>query len=215
MAEAKKGYGMISFHEKLTVSEAILNRRSVREYQSREIDSQTIRVLLESAIHAPTAMHHEPWGFVVIQDRRLLRELSDYAKPRFVHELHLHASKNQDINSLEKIFSSPDFNIFYNAGTLIIICGKSDAAFYVADCWMAAENLMLAACSLELGTCIIGSALSAINTKEIKARLQIPENYLAVAPVIVGYPLKDTSPTPRNKPLILSSFKPSDSDLAH
>ena len=37
-------------------------------------------MLLDAAVHAPTAMHQEPWKFVVIQDRALLRRLSDRAK---------------------------------------------------------------------------------------------------------------------------------------
>lgn len=192
-------------HEEIfTVSEAILHRRSVREYTMREVSNNAIRALLESAVHAPTAIHQQPWGFVVIQDRQLLQELSDYAKPRFLHEMHIHA--HHDIHQLEAMFSKPDFNIFYNAGTLIIICGRADASFYLADCWMAAENLMLSACSLGLGSCVIGSALPALNTMETKTRLHIPDNFSVVAPIIVGYPSKDTTPTQRNKPLILSNF---------
>ena len=54
------------------------------------------------------------------------------------------------------LFSHPDFNISHDAGTLIAICAPS-ATFSTADCWLAAENLMLAACAMGLGTCCIGS----------------------------------------------------------
>ena len=68
-----------------------------------------------------------------------------------------------------KGFAQPDFNIFYNASTLIVICAKLRGPFVVADCWLAAENLMLAACSMGLGTSIIGSAVPGLDTAETKA----------------------------------------------
>lgn len=43
----------------------------------------------------------------------------------------------------------------------------------VADCWLAAENLMLSACALGLGTCCIGSAIPALNSPEAKSELGI------------------------------------------
>ncbi|MGZ8270826.1 MAG: nitroreductase family protein, partial [Methylophilus sp.] len=52
----------------ISIFEAILSRRSVRRYKARQIGQETIRILLEAAVRAPTAAHQEPWGFVVIQD---------------------------------------------------------------------------------------------------------------------------------------------------
>jgi hypothetical protein len=45
----------------------------------------------------------------------------------------------------------------------------------VADCWLAPENLMLAACAKGLGACVIGLAVSALSTPEWKAELKIPD----------------------------------------
>ena len=129
----------------MTVFETILARRSVRKFKARQLDQVTIRTLLEAAVRAPTAVHQEPWAFVTIQDKKLLQTISETAKPLFVNEIQrrtLHADQKMDI------FSHPDFNIFYNAGTLILICGEATAHFVEADCWLAAENLMLAALSL-------------------------------------------------------------------
>lgn len=85
-------------------------------------------------------------------------------------------------------FANPEFCVFYDAGTLIVICAKPMGPFAVADCWLAAENLMLAACAMGLGTCCIGSAVPALNTVDAKAELGIPLDVTAVAPIIVGVP---------------------------
>ena len=188
----------------MTIFETILARRSVRSYKSRKVDRTTVSILLEAAVHAPTAIHQEPWAFVVIQDKVLLRSISDLAKPLFVAEAHEkglgHAGHSFDN------FKHPDFNIFYDATTLILICGRTNAPSYSADCWLAAENLMLAACAIGLGTCVVGSALSALNTPETKVLLNIPENFIAVAPIIVGYPDDEIVPVMRKNPVILANI---------
>jgi nitroreductase len=199
--DAKGGISMQSDVE-MNVYEAILARRSVRRYTPQTLDRNTVRLLLEAAVHAPTAMHDEPWAFAVFQDKDLLRQLSDRAKPLFVHELR-RSGKNRSNHSLDN-YTDPDFNIFYDAGTLIVICANALGPFVAADCWLAAENLMLAACAMELGSCVIGSALPALNTASIKAELGIPEKYSVIAPIVVGYPEGETEPMPRKEPFILN-----------
>ena len=188
----------------MTIFETILARRSVRRYKARKVDRTTISILLEAAVHAPTAIHQEPWAFVVIQDKVLLRSISDLAKPLFVAEAQEkgleHAGHSFDI------FKYPDFNIFYDATTLILICGRTSAPSFSADCWLAAENLMLAACAMGLGSCVVGSALPALNTPETKVLLSIPENFIAVAPIIVGYPDDEIVPVMRKNPVILANI---------
>ena len=188
----------------MTIFETILARRSVRRYKARRVDRTSVSILLEAAVHAPTAIHQEPWAFVIVQDNALLRSLSDLAKPLFVAEAQErgleHAGHSFDI------FKYPDFNIFYDASTLILICGKITAPSFEADCWLAAENLMLAACAMGLGTCVIGSALPALNRPETKLTLNIPENFVAVAPIVVGYPDDEITPVIRKNPLILANI---------
>ena len=75
--------------------------------------------------------------------------------------------------------------------------------FVAADCWLAAENLMLAAGALGLGTCCIGSAIPVLNSPDIKSELGIPADVEAVAPIIVGVPSGPTRETPRKDPEIL------------
>lgn len=190
---------MANFHRAMSAIEAINQRSSIRSFCDRDISKETIRELLAAAVRAPTAMHQEPWAFAVIQDRQLLKTLSDLAKPLFVAEMH-HA--HFDDKAL-RYFENPDFNVFYNAGTLILVCGKTSNPMALADCWLAAENLMLAACSMGLGSCVIGSASDALNTQQVKAQLGIPEYMQVVAPIIVGIPETENKPTPRKEPHIL------------
>jgi nitroreductase len=185
----------------LNIFEAILGRRSVRSYQDKDLDRHTINTLLEAAVRAPTAMHEEPWSFVIVQNRQLLHRLSERAKPLFAEEMR-RAGMERTGHAFSG-FIRPSFSIFHNAGTLIVICAKSIGPFVFADCWLAAENLMLAACAMGLGSCVIGSALPALNTPEIKTELSIPSEYLAVAPIIVGHPGGETPVTSRREPLVL------------
>jgi nitroreductase len=75
--------------------------------------------------------------------------------------------------------------------------------FVTADCWLAAENLMLAACALGLGTCCIGSAVPMLNGPQTKSELAIPDDVEAVVPIIVGVPRGSVSPVQRQDPQIL------------
>ena len=184
--------------------ETLLARRSVRRYKPRKVETSTINNLLEAAVRAPTALGQEPWAFVVIQDKILLKSLSDYAKPLFLNQIHQHHSK-QAQHKLD-LFNRPDFNIFHDANTLIVICGKTAAPFFSADCWLAAENMMLAACAMNLGSCVIGSALSAFEVPEVRTKLRIPDSYSAVAPIVIGYPDEKNTPFSRKNPVIFSSI---------
>jgi nitroreductase len=185
----------------MSVLDAIYHRRSVRNFMPRPIERAVVRSLLDAAVHAPTAMHEEPWSFAVIQDRNLLNRLSESVKERVRSQAQ--GSDSQHAKHSLELVNKPDFHVFYNAGTLIVIYGKFQGPFVVADCWLAAENLMLAACAKGLGTCVIGFAVSALNSPEWKAALKIPARMTAVAPIIVGVPAGATPPVPRKQPKII------------
>ena len=191
----------------MTLFEAIAKRRAVRAYRPDPIDESTVRELLKEAVKAPTAMHAEPWVFAVIQDRALLRKYSDLAKATWSPERDgaravAHPPPAQESHAAA-LLSQPDFNIFYDAGTLIVICARPQGAFVAADCWLAAENLMLAACAMGLGTCCIGFGVPVLNRPEVKAELGIPPDVIAVAPIIVGVPKEEAQQTPRKPPEIV------------
>lgn len=177
-----------------TVFDIIRARRSVRSYMPGGLERSTIGTLLEAAVLAPTAMHGEPWAFVVVQDRQKLQRLSGHAKPLFLERLHL----TQDA------FPDPDFDLFHGAGTLIVICARISGPFVEADCWLAAENLMLAACAIGLGSCVIGSSVAALNLPELKVEFGIPDEFEAIAPIAVGVPAVDAPAASRKPPWVLA-----------
>ncbi|MGH7617960.1 MAG: nitroreductase family protein [Gemmatimonadaceae bacterium] len=168
------------------IADVIERRRDVHAYRPEPVDRTEIRQLLDSAVHAPTALNFEPWAFVVVEDRALLDRLSERAKA--------------------EAFAPPttsDFNIFYDARTLIVICAKPLGPNVTADCWRAGENLMLAACALSLGTCRIDAALLALRQSDVKRELGIPDGIEAVMAIVVGHPRSEPPPASPNAPEIL------------
>ena len=186
----------------------IYERHTVRSYQPDVVEEATIRMLLDAAVHAPTAMHSEPWRFVVIQDRALLREISDRAKALAISSA---ASEGlwlkppgEPGDGIRSMLADREFNIFYDASTLVAICVDMTNDFAVADSWLAAENLMLAAAGSGLGSCVIALAAEAMNTAEVKERLNISTHLTVVAPIIVGVPHGEPVPSPRKVPVVVS-----------
>ena len=187
--------------ESMTMMSAIYKRRAVRSYTKQHISNDVIDSLLDAAVHAPTAMHQESWSFAVIQDQDLLKQISDKAKKLLEIERKNSASPFHD-KSLD-YFTNPEFNIFYDADALVVICGKSDKPFISADCWLAAENLMLTACYIGIGSCVIGLAIEALNSKELKEKLNIPDDTTAFSPIILGYSNDKILTSSRKKPEII------------
>lgn len=186
--------------------DAIYQRRATRTFTQERVSEATVLELLRAAVHAPTAMHLEPWAFVIVQDRTLLTRISDRAKARAATS---HGDEHRELartnlNQLPAIFADPKFDIFYGASTLVVICAKPAGAFATADCWLAAENLMLAATALGLATCPIGFALLALSDRELKAELAIPDAVIPVAAIIVGVAASPPPPPTRREPEILS-----------
>jgi hypothetical protein len=54
-----------------------------------------------------------------------------------------------------------------------------------------------------LGSCVVGSALAALNLPDVKSDLGLADDYVAIAPIIVGLPAGDTPATPRKEPRIV------------
>lgn len=176
----------------------IFARRSVRAYAPDPLAPDTVRGLLAAAVRAPTAMHLEPWAFLIVQDRHRLRRISDLAKALSVRDA-------PPDSRLAREMADPAFNVFYDAGTLIVVCTTSTSPFAEADCWLAAGNLMLAASATGLGSCCIGLATGALNAPDVKAELGVAAPVRAIAPIIVGVP-RGTPPAPadRKAPNILA-----------
>ncbi len=184
----------------MDVLTAINTRRSVRSYKEEVVPREVVEGLIATASQAPSSSNSQPWSFVVIQDREYLRDLS-----RRIKKFDL---ENIDRFTLFKSYlgwlNDEAYDVFYNTSTLIIICAKKDLGlsptFPAEDCSLAAENLMLAAHAQGLGTCWIGFAREFFNLYPVKQELGITDNWLAVAPLIVGYPDQELKPLGKKPP---------------
>jgi len=182
---------------------AIYQRRAVRSYTPEKLEKAIIEELLKAAVQAPTAVHREPWAFVVIQNKDRLRQYSDRAKALLLAQEEATSFFNKAEPNALALLKSPAFNIFYDAGTLVVIACRARGPFVEADCWLAAENLMLAATAKGLGTCCIGFAVGILNTPEVKRELGISEEGVAIAPIIVGVPSQTPAAVSRKSPDVL------------
>jgi len=184
----------------MNVLEAIEARRAVRSYSSRVVEETTIRSLLHAAVRAPNALNEQLWIFAVIQNTTQLRRWSDRAKRLLLEP----PSSDPKARHYNPMLADPNFNIFYDAGTLVVIGSKERQTYTDADCWLAAENLMLAACDVGLGSCPIGFAVPVLNTREVKEELHFPASAVAVAPIVLGYASAATPAVPRREPQVVT-----------
>jgi nitroreductase len=182
------------------LGDAIFNRRAVRAYSSREVDAENVQKLLVAAVQAPSAMNQQPWVFGVFHGRTLLREYSERAKRHLIATY----PTTFELHSRSELYEDPIYDLFHGANTLIVIYATRGMLNPNEDCCLAAENLMLAAYGLGLGTCPIGYARPWFDLSETKRELSVPEHYAAVFPVVVGYPEGVTEPTQRNEPNVVS-----------
>ena len=114
--------------------ETILRRRSIRKYTDQPVEPEKIDLLLQAGMAAPTAMNCKPWEFVVVTDAEKLAQFRS-----------------------RLIFGNR------NAPAAIVVCGNPGLSsnpaarmFWVQDCSAAAENILIAAVGLGLGTVWIG-----------------------------------------------------------
>ena len=182
-----------------SVLDAIKSRRSIRSYEGKAVPDSAIRTLLEAATYAPSAINVQPWRFTIVTHKETMIRISDMAKPALIRALPDVGDEN--LVALKKRLSDPQYNIFYGAPLLIFISSlKSPYAVY--DCSMAAQNMMLTASSLGMGSCWIGTAVLTANEPKVKADLGVPEDHEVHAALIFGYP-KGVANAPSKRPAVV------------
>lgn len=182
----------------MDVMDAIYHRRAIRTYSAEPVDGATLRMLVENATQAPSAMNLQPWAFAVVQGGSVLARFSEQAKTHLLKTV----AAGDALAPYRERFMDPAFNIFYNAPALIVICATSATAQAAEDCALAAQTLMLAAHAHGLGSCWIGFARPWFNTVAGKAALGIPGDYAPVAPIIIGHASGAAPAHPRRSPEI-------------
>lgn len=183
----------------MELMDAIKARRSMRAYKPDAVTKEMIQRLLDAAVLAPTGMNAQPWAFGIIQDKAKLDDLDERSK-----QFMLDSMETQHwVRQYEQNFRDPNYHVFYGAPALLVIYTKNASPISRIDCCLAAENLMLAACDLGLGTCWIGFSHGLLDQPELKHELGVPEEYQVAAPIIVGYPAGPVPMPEKNPPEIV------------
>jgi nitroreductase len=182
--------------------ENIYARRSVRNFTGDRVPNEVIGEILRAGTYAPTAANVQPWRFIVIRNKEMIHRFGQRAKKLWVEQYK--GSTNSHIASLSRVMSRPEMDIFYGAPVLILVFSAPDALRGDIDCALAAENMMLAARSLGVGSCWIGLASPLGTDPEFRKEIGVPDNHALVAPLIFGYPVKEnTRAPPRDNEVLL------------
>jgi len=183
------------------VLDTIYGRRSVRKYSDKDVPDETIREIIRAGTYAPTAVNKQPWRFVVIRNRKLIDEYDERAKKIFVSMFR--DSTVPELAAYAKNLAKPEVRILYEAPVFILVFASPDG-LNEHDCALAAENMMLAAHSLGIGSCWIGLAAGLGSDEAFLKENGVPKDHKLVAPLIFGYPAKSALPAPaRNADVIL------------
>ncbi len=144
--------------------DTIYDRRSIRKYLDKPVDEKTLNEILKAGMYAPSAVNKQPWHFVVITDKGVMRD---------VKNLHPYASSLQ------------------TAPVAIMVCGDTKLEFapnfYLTDCAAVTENILLAAKWLGLDTCWMGIYPWEKTMKDFSDYFKLPENIKPYSLIAVGY----------------------------
>jgi nitroreductase len=183
--------------------ELLKKRRSIRDYQDKAVSDVVLTEILQDACLAPSASNHQPWKFIIIQDKNLIKILSDESKKNILAEII--SEKNSPYQRYENLMSNPDFNVFYNAPCLVLLVGENHYPWFYEDCGLCAAYFMLAATARGLGTCWIGLG-QRIQDKMLCEKIGLEKNLEIVAPLILGYPSAMNQNIVRHPPVMLKKL---------
>jgi nitroreductase len=171
--------------------EAINSRRSVRKYSDRPVEPEKLQAVLEAVRMAPSWSNMQCWRLVVVQDPAVKATISE-------------------LSNVEAFFAprgykfNPAMKALAEAPVVIVACAYPEQSgemggqpYYLADMGVAAENLMLAAHSVGLGSVFVG----VFDEEKLGELLEIPPEVRIVGLFPLGYPLGEAKAGPPRKSL--------------
>ena len=165
-----------------TIIKNIKERRSIRNFEEKKIDKEELKEIIQAGKYAPSATNDQPWKFIVITKKEMIQDLSNQIREELKKLLKWRFIKKIKIKQLRNIDM-----IFFNAPALVLILTQ-DKLFYDESCACCAQDMMLAANSIGIGSCWIGFASVLGLNKKILENIGIPDNYHISAAIIFGYP---------------------------
>lgn len=184
----------------MTFDELIKNRRSIRKFRDKHVSVEIVNELIRQSTFAPNAGNEQPWKFIVVTDKSMIKKISDESKRNILARVK--ANPDDYAKKYQGMLRNQTFNVFYDAPCLVMILGLSDLKNLFVDCALAACYFMMAAASRGLGTCWVNLGTE-IHDPDLKNELGMPDNVKIVAPLILGYPEKLPAVPKRKNPEIL------------
>ena len=182
------------------VFETIMHRRSIRRFAPEQIEEAALQQILQAGLYAPSAGGRQGVIFAVCQDKEVNERLGKIKRANSNFRM----STATSCVSREQPSIVDDArltNAFYDAPTVITMFAPKNFLFSAEDCAAAAENMMLAADALGIGSCYIGQGWTAFADpygQAILRRWSIPADHYAVMQLLLGYPREgDKHPTPK------------------
>ncbi len=145
----------------------IFTRRSIRDFQDRPLEPETLEKILRAAMQAPSAANQRPWEFIIVRDKSLKKELagvSPYAKA---------------------VLKAPV--------SIVLLGNKKELMFpryWEQDMGACAQNLLLQAAEEGLGAVWLGVAPEEERIAYISGLFDLPEEVIPFCIIPVGYPLE-------------------------
>ena len=171
--------------QKNATMESIMNRRSIRAYKPDAVPQSALDTLALAAINAPSARNLQPWEMRIIKNRDLIAEIE-------TGWLAARKAANPDMEFKPA---------FHGAPVLLVVAYDKNNPFGQVDSGWFGQNILLAAHSLGLGTCVVASANGYFNAeagKEVMAKLKFSENYEVIYAISLGYPAEEPAAKPRD-----------------
>lgn len=166
------------------VIEAILKRRTIRDYRDVPLSRETLQTLLDCAMWAPSGRNSQPCHVRVLKDKSLLEEL----------DKDFWAKVGRGTPAYTKCDVNP---VYQGAPALFLIYTPTEDQM---NSGLAAENIAIAAEGMGLGTCIIASVGSLLKSDEgdkWKKIIDIPDDFKFQIAVAVGE--KAEEPVPKER----------------
>ena len=181
-------------------SELLKKRRAVRDYEDKEMPLDILMQIINESCLAPSSSNRQPWHFIIITNKDVIKRLSDESKRNLLQDLERNPASPS--SNYEAVLRDKHFNVFYNAPCLVFIVGPKELLSIQVDCALAACYFMLSACSRGLGTCWIGLGRF-IKDRELLDLIGMPEGDQIVAPIVIGYPIDIPDVPDRMGPQVL------------
>ena len=157
------------------VIETIMSRRSIRNYRQEPVDRQTMEKIIECGINAPNGQNKQSWEVRIVDDPAIMEEMKEAM-----------AKGHPDLD--------PEMvkGCFRGAPVMAFIARALSYDFSAYDCGLMAENMMLSAWSLGVGSICLGSPVRFLTDNEAckpcLERLGFSEGYELCLCVGFGYP---------------------------